>query len=90
MSYTVYILKSYKDYKRCIGCTKNILRRLDEHKNGLIKSTRNRRPLEMIYNAEFEHKSNAFAREKFFKSDKGREYLEKNNIKYKVLYFQLL
>ena len=81
MSYTVYIIKSSKDNKRYIGCTKNILRRLDEHNNGLVKSTRNRRPLELIYTEGFENKSDAIARERFFKSGKGREYLVKNEIK---------
>jgi putative endonuclease len=54
---------------------------MDEHNNGLVKSTRNRRPLELIYNEEFENKADAFARERFFKSGKGREYLDRNNIK---------
>ena len=81
MSYTVYIIKSSKDNKRYIGCTKNILRRLDEHNNDLVKSTRNRRPLELIYTEGFENKSDAIARERFFKTGKGREYLDKNDIK---------
>ncbi|MFC2094050.1 GIY-YIG nuclease family protein [Bacteroidota bacterium] len=81
MSYTVYILKSSKDNKRYIGCTKNTLRRLDEHNNGLVKSTRNRRPLELIYYEEFEIKTDAFARERFFKTGKGRDYLDRNIIK---------
>ena len=81
MSYTVYIIKSSKDSKRYVGYTENILRRLDEHNNGLVKSTRSRRPLELIYNEEFENKADAFVREKFFKSGKGREYLDKNDIK---------
>ena len=81
MSYTVYIIKSSKDNKRYIGCTKNILRRLDEHNNGLVKSIRKRRPLELIYTEGFENKSDAIARERFFKTGKGREYLDKNDIK---------
>jgi putative endonuclease len=81
LDYTVYILKSYKDNKRYIGCTQNILRRLDEHKSGLVKSTKNRRPFELIYSEEFQNKSDAFTRERFFKSGKGREYLDKNDIK---------
>ena len=81
MIYTVYIIKSSKDKKRYIGCTKNIVRRLDEHNKGLVKSTKNRRPLELIYSEEFENKSDAFARERFFKSGKGREYLDRNEIK---------
>ena len=48
---------------------------------GLVKSTKNRRPLELIYHEEFENKSDAFARESFFKSGKGREYLDRNEIK---------
>jgi len=81
LSYTVYFIKSSKDNKRFFGCTKNILKRLDEHNNGFVKSTRNRSPLELIYNEEFENKEDAFAREKFFKSGKGREYLDRNDIK---------
>jgi putative endonuclease len=80
LSYTVYIIRSTKDNKRYIGCTRNILRRLDEHNNGLVKSTRNRRPLELIYTEGFENKSDAIARERFFKSGKGREYLDINNL----------
>ncbi len=81
MSYTVYILKSSKDSKRYVGYTENILRRLTEHKNGLVKSTKNRRPLDLIYTEGFENKSDAIARERFFKTGKGREYLDKNDIK---------
>ena len=81
MIYTVYIIKSSKDKKRYIGFTKNIVRRLYEHNKGLVKSTKNRRPLELIYNEEFENKSDAFARERFFKSGKGREYSDRNEIK---------
>jgi putative endonuclease len=81
LSYSVYILKSSKDKKRYVGCTENILRRLTEHNNGFVKSTRNRRPLELIYTEDFENKSEAIARERFFKTGKGREYLDKNHIK---------
>ena len=74
----VYVLLSQKDFKRYIGFTKNLERRVFEHNQGLVKSTRNRRPLKLIYFEEYSDKQKAMQREKFFKSGKGREFL--NNI----------
>ncbi|MDH7606000.1 MAG: GIY-YIG nuclease family protein [Melioribacter sp.] len=71
----VYVLKSLKDYKRYIGFTENLQRRLFEHNNGLVKSTKNRRPLELIYLEEFISKKDALLREKFLKSTGVRAYL---------------
>ena len=73
--YYVYVLKSLKDSRRYIGYTENFERRITEHNNGLVKSTRNRRPFELIYFEEFDNKTEALIREKFFKSGKGRKYL---------------
>jgi putative endonuclease len=78
--FTVYILKSLKDNKRYIGCTNDLKRRLFEHNNGLVISTRNRKPFELIFTEEFENKELAMAREKFFKSGKGREFLKSKNL----------
>ncbi|MGA2668243.1 MAG: GIY-YIG nuclease family protein [Ignavibacteria bacterium] len=75
MIFTVYILKSLKDGKRYIGYTKNLHRRLYEHNSGGCKSTRNRRPLEIVYHEEYDSKSEAMMRERFFKSSKGRIFL---------------
>ena len=74
--YTVYILKSGKDKKRYIGMTKDIERRQNEHYNGNVKSTKNRRPIKLIYTEGFEIKKDAMLREKFFKTGKGREFLK--------------
>ncbi len=78
--YFVYILKSLKDHKRYIGFTSDLERRILEHNSGLVKSTRNRKPFELIYTEEFEIKEQAMAREKFFKSGKGREFLKSRNL----------
>ena len=74
--YTVYVLRSERDQKRYIGTTNNIEERLLEHKSGLVKSTKNRRPLKLIYTEEYEDKTESLRREKFFKSGQGREYLK--------------
>ena len=73
--FTVYVLKSEKDLKRYIGFTEDLDRRLFDHTNGLVKSTRNRRPLVLIYKEEFTDKMEAQVREKFFKSGQGRVFL---------------
>ena len=56
MTYFVYILTSLKDSKRYIGMTSDLNRRLNEHNSGKVKSTKNRRPLELIYTEEFTSK----------------------------------
>ena len=75
--YYTYILRSLKDHKRYIGSTDNLIRRVDEHNDGLVKSTKNRRPLVLIYSEEFHSKTEALKREKFFKSGYGRSFLKK-------------
>ncbi|NJP04038.1 GIY-YIG nuclease family protein [Candidatus Gracilibacteria bacterium] len=76
MKYVVYVLKSERDQKRYIGVTGNIDRRLAEHERGKVKSTKQRRPLKLIHREEFEKKEEAWAREKFLKTGKGREFLD--------------
>ncbi len=76
MMYTVYILKSEKDNKRYIGITSDLKERLFDHNNGLVKSTKNRRPLKLTHTEIFESKTEALRREKFFKSGQGRQYLK--------------
>lgn len=60
--YYVYILKSLKDLKLYIGRTNDLKRRFNEHKNGKVISTTNRRPLELIFHEAFKIKSDAIRR----------------------------
>ncbi len=55
--YFVYVLRSLKDFKRYIGFTDDLNRRISEHNSGFVKSTKNRRPLELIYSEEFNTKA---------------------------------
>ena len=52
--------------------TSDIKRRISEHNSGLVKSTRNRRPLEIIHYESFESKSEASSFEKKLKDRKGK------------------
>lgn len=49
MYYYVYVLQSEKDHQFYVGFTKNIKRRLIDHSNGKVTSTKNRLPLKLIY-----------------------------------------
>jgi putative endonuclease len=82
----VYILHSKKDSKRYIGMTSDIERRIFEHNSGLVKSTKNRRPFELIHYETFETKSDALSFEKKLKQRKGKINVQllKEDISYKL------
>jgi len=72
----VYLLLSNKDKKTYLGSTDNLERRIIEHNNGKTPSTRNRRPLELIYKEDFDTLVEARDREKYLKTRKGRKELK--------------
>ena len=76
--FTVYAIKSIKNQKRYVGYTgKDASDRLKEHNNGVSKFTRQNRPFVLIYKEIFGNKTKAIKREKFLKSGKGREFLDR-------------
>jgi len=77
MTFWVYVLKSLKTNKYYIGHTNNLKRRIDEHNNGKSFSTRLDKPWMLMYKANFPTRSEAFKNEKYLKSLKKRNYLEK-------------
>ncbi len=62
MFYT-YLLKSEKDQKYYIGSSSNLKKRFDSHCQGKIKSTKNRRPLKLVYYESYANKKLATTRE---------------------------
>ncbi len=82
----VYILKSKKDNKLYIGYTDNLKRRMEEHNSGGNKSTKFRRPLELIYYEAYRSKADALIREKRLKRfAKGFASL-KGRLKYSLMF----
>ncbi len=67
----VYILNSEKYNRYYVGCSSNWKRRLFEHNNGKVRSTKAYVPWFVIHQEEFSSKSEAFEREKQIKSYKG-------------------
>ena len=76
MEQVVYILHSEKHNKIYIGCTSNLIARFHSHNKLSNKGwTKRYRPWRVIYIESFSDKKDAFAREKFLKSGKGREFI---------------
>ena len=80
MFYYVYVLKSSKDNKFYTGYTKNLKLRFEQHRKGLVESTKNRRPLKLIYYEACLNQQDATHREKYFKTYHGKMFI-KNRLK---------
>lgn len=65
--YYVYLLQSKKDKGFYIGYSSNLKLRFQQHLNGEVKSTKNRRPLILKYYEAYQIKSLAEEREKQLK-----------------------
>ena len=76
MYYYVYVLRSLKDDNFYVGYTADLKRRFKEHQEGLVESTRNRLPVELIYYEACRHQQDATRREKYLKSSWGKRYLK--------------
>ena len=79
MHYT-YVLHSIKDMKFYTGYTKDLKLRFEQHDKGLVESTKDRRPLRLIYYEACLSQQDATKREKYLKSYHGRMFL-KNRLK---------
>jgi putative endonuclease len=77
--YFVYVLKSKKEHKLYYGFTDNLERRIKEHNNKEVQSTKSRTPFELIYFETTSTIIEARKREWYFKSGFGRKYV-KNRI----------
>lgn len=80
MFYYTYILKSDKDGKLYTGYTKDLKLRLEEHNKGNVESTKERRPIKLIYYEACLNRSDATPREKYLKTHLGKMFL-KNRLK---------
>jgi len=74
----IYILKSEEDGKLYVGSTKNATRRIKDHNNGKVRSTKGRRPLVLIYEEQLTSTTEARRRELFLKSGQGRKWIKEN------------
>jgi len=76
--YYFYVLQSELDKKLYYGQTTDLRKRLAEHKEGQVPSTKQRRPLEIIYYEAYNSKELAIKRERVVKrSGTARDALRK-------------
>ena len=77
MFYFVYVIQSKKDNKFYTGYTKNLKLRFEQHQKGLIESTKDRRPLKLVYFEGCLNQQDALRREKYLKTFYGKMFIKK-------------
>ncbi|OGK20295.1 excinuclease ABC subunit C [Candidatus Roizmanbacteria bacterium RIFCSPHIGHO2_02_FULL_37_13b] len=75
--YYTYVLESLKDKSLYKGYTDNLKRRLQEHNHREVDSTKYKIPWKVIYYEAYLNQQDATSREKFFKTQWGRNYLRR-------------
>ena len=75
MFYT-YILQSEKDKQFYTGYTDDLQKRVREHGNGKVVSTKNRLPVKLIYYEACLNQQDATHREKYLKTAWGKRYIK--------------
>ncbi|MFZ2303935.1 MAG: GIY-YIG nuclease family protein [Minisyncoccia bacterium] len=78
--YYVYVLRSDKDKNFYVGYTENLKSRFEQHQKGQVESTKDRRPLEIIYSEACLDKHDAMHREKYLKTYWGKQFI-RNRLK---------
>ena len=72
----VYILYSQIKRKLYKGKTEDLKKRLDDHNNGRVTSTKSGKPWRLIYYQAFLNKTDAGREEIFLKTGKGRDRIK--------------
>lgn len=71
-----YILRSKKDGRLYTGATNDLRKRFKQHNQNQVVSTKGRGPFKLIYYEACLDSHDAFAREKYLKSGRGKHYLK--------------
>ena len=75
--YFTYVLLSKKDGNFYTGFTKDLKLRFEKHQKGQVDSTKDRRPLELVYYEACIDQSDATHREKYLKTYHGRIFIKR-------------
>ena len=75
--YYTYVLQSLKDKRFYTGFTKDLKQRFEQHQKGRVDSTKDRKPLELIYYEACLDQKDATKREKYLKTYNGKMFLRK-------------
>ena len=75
--YYTYVLQSMTDMNFYTGSTKDLKLRFEEHKKGNVDSTKDRRPIKLVYYEACIDANDARKREKYLKTYHGKMYLKR-------------
>ena len=73
----VYVLRSGVTGRRYVGSCQDLAARLHQHNTGQSKATRHGLPWELIHKEQLPTRSLAVRRERYFKTGRGREELDR-------------
>jgi putative endonuclease len=73
----VYVLWSQSTGRTYVGSTQNIHDRLSRHNSGRSKATGHGAPWKLVHSEEFLTRSEAVLRERYYKTGKGREEIQR-------------
>lgn len=76
MFYT-YVLRSLKDRKLYTGYSADLKSRFKAQNSGEVEATKHRKPFELIYYEAYQNQQDATAREKYLKTQWGRNYIKR-------------
>jgi putative endonuclease len=72
----VYILRSLADSNFYVGYTNDLKRRVFQHQAGLVRSTSERLPIDLVYYEACQSRADATKREKYLKTAWGKRYIK--------------
>jgi putative endonuclease len=75
--YYTYVLLSKKDGKFYTGYAQDLKVRFELHTKGKVESTKDRRPLELVYYEVCLNQEDATRREKYLKTHYGKMFIKK-------------
>ena len=75
--YYIYVLQSESDLNFYTGFTKDLKLRFEQHNNGYVESTRDRRPFKLVYYEACLDRNDATHRERYLKTSHGKMYLKR-------------
>ncbi|WP_297703080.1 GIY-YIG nuclease family protein [uncultured Eudoraea sp.] len=73
----VYMIESAVDNSFYIGQTKDLIKRVQYHNEGLSKYTSKKIPWKLVYTEEFNTRTEAIKRERFLKNQKNRTFYKR-------------
>ena len=74
--YSIYVIQSLVDQRLYVGMSENVTRRIKEHNNGRVFSTKGYRPWKIVYTETIGDRSQTRIREKYLKSGSGKEWIK--------------